>query len=253
MKTITLITFLIVIISCKKNKPVVNSCNGATMPVAEFYTQEILTDTAFNADTIYKDNYVNFITNYNYNTVLWKVGNDPRDFTTKDFSLVFYNYMGTIPVNFTGKATPNTLCFPNDNGTYLGSKQLTLVEQFDRNTLTLSPLIGIYKGSFTDNTSFIFSTEVKYYDSLKYISTTGRENFYYINNFPYGFRDTTSNAGIIYKELSYGLEIEMGYKCAQFGYGGILDGKNFAELKTDTLIINSNINGVRKKFIAKRI
>lgn len=241
--------------SCKK-KHDLNPCVGLNEPVAEFAFREMLTDTAFYADTIFRDNYVNFITLKNYKSVLWKLGSDPRDFTSADFNLSFLNNLGTINVGFTGRNDPNTQCFPNDNGIYSGTKQLTIVEQFEKPMLTISPMVGRYKGAFTNTPNDTFTVRIDYFDSTKYdVTLTGNKNFYWISNIPKGFRDTTSESARHYPELSYGQYPEMGYKSLQFGSGSnIQRGKGFANLVNDSLKIYyyNQLTG-RKVFIGKRI
>jgi hypothetical protein len=170
---------------------------------------------------------------------LWKVGNDPRNFTNTDFALNFYQFIGTVNINFTGRKTPNPQCFPGDSGVYSGSKKITLVEQFDRANLTKSPLLGRYKGAFTNRPTDSFIVRIEYFDSAKYdVTVTGTKNFYWVSNFPKNFRDTTSSSGLAYPELSYGQETDMGYKCMRFGSGGsITSGLSVGELKNNMLII----------------
>ena len=164
----------------------------------------------------------------------------------------FLTALGTIPINFNGRKTPNPQCFSGDNGTYTSSKNLTLVEQVDKTFLTLSPLIGKYKGYFTDKPSDTFTVRLEYFDSAKYdVSITGSKNFYWFSNMPKGFESTT-NAAYAYPELKNGFSIEMGYKCFVFNYDSYHQGK--AWLSNDTLYINYGDNIVgRKKFIAKKL
>ncbi|RYY00514.1 MAG: hypothetical protein EOO53_21760 [Gammaproteobacteria bacterium] len=189
------------------------------LPKAEFAFKEQLTDTAFYADTVFRDNYVNFVALKPYQSTLWKIGSDPREFSSSDFSLSFHNFLGTIDVHFVSRATPNTQCFPQDSGIYRGIKKLTIVEQVEKSILTISPLVGRYRGAFTNSPNDTFTVRVDYFDSSKYdISIVGSKNFYYISNFPKGFRDTTSEKARQYPELSYGQMPEMGYKSCQFGH-----------------------------------
>jgi hypothetical protein len=238
-------------IHCKKHKQ--DPCERLTAPVANFALKETLSDTAFFTDTAYWDNSVNFVALDKYTNVNWKIGADPRDFTSADFNLVFYQFTGTIDVRFTGRSTPNTQCFPADSGVYSATKKLTLVEQFDRATLTRSPLLGRYRGAFTDTPTDTFTLRFEYFDSAKYDpSVTGNKNFYWVSNFPKGYNNLT-NTGSYYPELKNGQPVEMGYKCAQFGGGGTGEGQNFVELRGDTLKIYSRFNNVRRRFIGRRI
>jgi hypothetical protein len=238
--------------SCRRNHD--NPCEGKVHPKAEFRILETLSDTAFEADTIFRDNFVGFKALIAYDSVFWKLGNDPRDFTQQEFGLSFYGILGTVPVTFKGYKRPVTNCFPTDNGVYIATRNLTLVEQIEKPILTLSPLIGKYQGSFTNTPNDTFTVRIEYFDSVKYsVSFPGFNNFYWVSNFPKGFRGTTSIA-VAFPELNQGRDIEMGYKCFQFGDGSELNGWSRGWLKNDTLTILNSGNAVgNRKFIGKRL
>jgi len=251
MKTYSSIIFfsLLSFASCQKNHTE-NICDGIKNPNGKFIFKEILSDTAFEADTIFRDNYVQFQALDIYESVNWKLGADPRNWNKPDFSLSFVDALGTIPINFAGKKKPNIQCFPQDSGIYTSSQKLTVVEQVEKPYLTISPLVGRYKGYFTNDPTDTFITRIDYFDSLKYeIAVTGSKNFYWISNIPKGF---ISTLGWSYPELKNGQPIEMGYKCFQFGTGSsTIQGRGW--LTSDTLNISygNNIVG-RKKFIGKK-
>lgn len=254
MKALIIIFFLLSVslsllnTSCKKKHE--NPCAAVTQPSGKFVTKELIGDTAFTADTIFRDNYVQFHASDNYESVIWKLGSDPRDWTNPEFSLSLINALGTIPITFKGRKTPNTVCFPNDNGTYSSSKNLTIVEQVEKPYVTISPLAGKYKGYFTDNPTDTFTTRLDYFDSTKYeVAVTGSKNFYWLSNMPKGY---VSSLGWSYPELKNGQPVEMGYKCFVFGSGSsIVQGRGW--LSNDTIYINygSDLVG-RKKFIGKK-
>jgi hypothetical protein len=247
---ITFFTF-----GCKKYK-VENPCEGIIAEKKQFFFKEILSDTTFIADTVFRDNYVSFETSGSFDTISWKIGSDPRNFSSKSFTLSFTNFLGTIDVGFNGKWKPNSICFPYDKGELIGTKKLTIVEQVEKPNVTLSPMIGKYRGIYKENPLDTFEVRIEYFDSSKYdASTTGSKNFYWISNIPKGYLDTTSSPALAYPELREGISPEMGYKCLQFGdLGNILKGRGFATLQNDSLIISYNhiITG-RKLFIGKRI
>jgi len=242
---------LLIFANCKKN-PTKNICNEIKQPSGKFIVSEMVGDTAFVADTIFRDNYVQFHAIDSYESVDWKLGSDPRNWSSPDFSLSFYNALRTISVNFTGKKMANIQCFPHDNGAYISSQNLTVVEQFEKPELTISPLVGKYKGYFTDKPTDIFTVRMEYFDSTKYdVGLTGNKNFYWFSNMPEGFIGESS-ASFIYPELRNGISIEMGYKCFVFNYDSYHQGK--AWLSNDTLNINYGNNLVgRRKFIGKKI
>jgi hypothetical protein len=210
--------------ACRKPK-IVDPCEGlTTMPVANFAIKEVLSDTAFYTDTIFQDNGAEFVALDEYQTVNWSVGDDPRNFTQKSFSLHFPNFLGSLNVKFTGTNKPNTVCFPADNGIYEGTKRLTVVKQVDKPIVVKSPLIGNYLGAYTDSPLDTFTVRIEYFDSLKYESqTTGSKNFYYVSNFPKGYVDSTSSYALAYPELRNGMFAEMGFKGLCFGHGAVIN------------------------------
>lgn len=246
--TTSLISFsLFLVPGCKKDTAG-DQCNGKTLPSGKFEIKEVVGDTAFLADTIFRDNYVQFSALDAYQSVEWKLGNDPRTFTDSSFSLSFNTALVTIPINFKGKRTAIPQCFPGDIGTYNSSQNLTVLEQIEKPILTLSPLVGRYKGFFTNAPADTFTVSMDYFDSTKYdVTSTGSKNFYWFSNLPNGFENTT-NAAFAYPELKHGFRIDMGYKCFVFNYDSYHQGK--AWLSHDTLFINYGDDIVgRKKFI----
>ena len=83
-------------VSCGKKND--NLCESITKPSGEFVIKELIGDTAFIADTVFRDNYVQFQTTESYEGVKWKVGSDPRVWTTPEFTLNFHTTLGTLPV-----------------------------------------------------------------------------------------------------------------------------------------------------------
>lgn len=240
------------ITNCRKHD-ISNPCQGKIQPTANFDIRETVGDTTFSADTVFRNNYIQFSALSNYDSVSWKIGDDSRTFLKPYFVLAFPNDITSIAVQFTGYAKPSS-CFPNDKGTYTGTKQLTTVEQFDRATLTRSPLIGKYRGYFVGNPTDTFTVKIDYFDSTKYnTSVTGTQNFYWISNIPKGYIDSTSDFGLRYPELRHGCRVRMGYKSLVFD--GSFDIHGSGWLSHDSLFINYLQNAqvaIRKKFIGKR-
>jgi hypothetical protein len=252
-KPINLFFVLILSVSLSCEKKQENPCEGKTQPSGKFLIKELIGDTAFTADTVFRDNYVQFEAVDKYKSVSWKLGSDPRDWAAATFNLSFSTVLGMVPIRFTGKANPDSLCFPGDNGTYTSMQNLTVVEQVDKSRITISPLVGRYRGYFTDNPSDSFTIRMDYFDSAKYdAGITGNKNFYWLSNMPNGFIGTTT-ASCVYEELREGQPVEMGYKCFVFGTNAsLVQGRGW--LSNDTLYINygNDVNG-RKKFIGKKL
>src|SRR4030095_6230225 len=102
MKTIipflSLILFFLITISVACHKRQDNPCEGLVKPSGQFLIKELIGDTAFTADTIFRDNYVQFQTTESFESITWKVGSDPRVWTTSEFTLSFLTELGTLPV-----------------------------------------------------------------------------------------------------------------------------------------------------------
>ena len=148
-----------------------------------------------------------------------------------------------------------TNCFPGDKGVYSARKRLTIVEQFDKTRITISPMVGSYKGAFKETPKDTFTVTINYFDSAKYNpSFTGTQNFYWISNIPKGYQELGTIEAQFYPELRNGMRPVMGYKCLQFGdMGQMKKGEGFGELKHDTLIIYyANLQTGRNTFIGKR-
>jgi hypothetical protein len=242
------------ILSCCKKNNYFNPCDGKAQPKAEFRITEVLDDTTFEADTIFRDNYVGFKTLVPYDSILWKLEGDPRDFTKPSFNLSFNSFLGTLAVTFKGYRISDTFCFPRSTGIYTESRNLTIVEQVQKPYLTLSPLIGRYHGSFTDTPKDTFTVTIEYFDSTKYdTQITGSKNFYWVSNFPKGFVGTSTPA-YVYPELGNGRPIEMGYKSFEFGTNSeVPQGWCRGWLKNDSLTILSSGSAVPiRKFIGVR-
>lgn len=238
---------------CKKDA---NPCIGLPRPEADFAIKETLRDTAFYADTIYGNNPARFESLRPYTSVVWKIGEDPRDFTSSSFSLPFNLFRGTIDAWFTGKSDPNPNCFPGDNGIYNGTKRLTIVEFSDTASLVVSPMVGSYRGSFNTTPNDTFTVRIEFFRNSRYDPVImGGPTFYWISNIPKGYIDSTSEAARQYPELRNGMRPHMGYKCLQFGdIGDINMGMGMGELKGDTLMIYyHHIYGGRKVFTGRRV
>ena len=237
------------ILSCCRDEEA-NPCLNMERPVADFRIMEVVGDTVFQADTVYRDNPIMFESG-DYSSVSWKVGDDARVFTQNQFVLYFTDVLATLQVRFRGSRNPLTSCFPDDDGFDEGIKHITILEQFDRERLTLSPIMGRYRGYFTDAPKDTFTIKVEYFDDEKYnTSVTGTKNFYWISNIPNGYQDNTSSFSIRYPELRNGMPMDMGYKGFVFGWGGASCESGNGWLSQDTVRINyGGPQQCKRKFI----
>src|SRR5688572_20498083 len=97
---VNIISFCI-LTGCKKN-PTAGPCDFLIQPPEKFVIKEIVGDTAFITDTVFRDNYIQFESRGTYESVAWKIGTDTRTWQDSVFTLGFNNYLGTLPVRFEG-------------------------------------------------------------------------------------------------------------------------------------------------------
>jgi hypothetical protein len=110
-------------------------------------------DTAFSIDEI-----IVYKTNYAYDSILWKVGLDPRIENSPTYSIEFQEE-GEVTTRAICYRKINTNCFgPNDDGIDTLYKTITL------HHYTEAPILGMYKGTNNGETdSIVFKI---WYDTL---------------------------------------------------------------------------------------
>jgi hypothetical protein len=259
MKPLLLVLGLAILFSCKPTE-IIDPCKDALPTEAKFETYEILNDTMYLADTIFTTNTVKFKAIGQYDTTSFTLSGDPRSFNASEFNLPFGGFVGNVNVTFNAKKAPNTTCFPGDVGVYTKSKTIRLTHPVDKSKLTISPMVGKYKGSYDIAPTDSFIVSIDYFDSSKYpVGTFGSKNFYWISNFPKGFRSTWTILVLgDYPELTFGYRPDnLGYKSFAHGhynysnFGLVMGNINKTN---DTLTIVNRGGGVpNRKFIGKRI
>jgi hypothetical protein len=253
MKTFNLPLLLLFILlslsACKKQK--ISPCAGKERPVTDFVIKEHVGSQTFGADTIYRNNYVTFEAIGDYDSVRWKIGNDPRKYTQKEFALSFHQVLGAITVHLKAFKKPDTNCFADDDGVYELTKTFTVLEPFDKSSLTKSPLIGRYKGYNEGSPQDTFTVRIEYFDNEKYsTSLFGTKNFYWISNLPKGYFWDQGSQAYGNPELHHGQQMEMGYKAFGFGSGASCNG-GYGRLSSDTLYVDYGVEvgNCKKRFI----
>ena len=91
-------------------------CLALEPVTAKFSVKEPIADTTFVTDTVFAGAPTIFEADQEYTSYLWRVGNDPRTWTTKVFSLTYNEALGNVPVTLIVQKLPNKTCFPKDNG-----------------------------------------------------------------------------------------------------------------------------------------
>jgi len=138
----------------------------------------------FEADTFINYFTIIFTAEQEANSYQWRVGDDPRIFDEKEFTLNFDGITGAINVQLIIEATPNLDCFPNDNGKDTLNKQIHFVEKLD------SPMLGVYKGVVSSAPNDTFNIDIHTFPPSNESNN--------INNFPNGCnRDEEGRIGFL--------------------------------------------------------
>lgn len=138
-----LITGLFIITACEKENPQIDPC-AETIPItADFLIQENVGDSLVVTESVLLYNSVTFQATRSASSYTWKIGEDERTFTEPIVQLHFLDdAVGEIFVQLVVEGSPNTECFPEDDGID------TLVRTFHVIEWNDAPIIGKYEGYF---------------------------------------------------------------------------------------------------------
>ncbi len=146
--------------------PKPDPCKDKTPTSARFVIGERFTynkfDTLIVSDTVLNEQFISFEAQDENETFEWKIGEDTKVLTGKKVSLWFAASSGgfslpyTTTVRLIVKKTPNTTCFPKDDGVDTVTQQFTVIGR-DKN-----PLVGTYSGVLKSAPSNIFEIKISY-------------------------------------------------------------------------------------------
>ncbi len=164
--------FFVILYSCKKEKSVITKTNCTqNLTIKYFDILERVADTLLSTDAALTSGSVTFKASEKYDSVQWIVGNDPRVFKEKQFSLIF----GTpeiINTTLIGFISKQYQCDGKQIDTI--SKRLEILPA--RNSF----LTGKYKGIRASNPADSFIVEIKQVNEPTWYED------YFIYNFPKG-------------------------------------------------------------------
>lgn len=173
--------------SCKPKKdPEPDPCAGKVPFKADFkMTPGFFGDSLMPTDEFYRES-IKFIALDNYETYQWKIGDDPRTFTTKQVALNFQNASGgdyLVQLIATRKASG---CFPNEKIKDTVRKTFK-IHVFPTATGTtqdssLITYVGRWRGSYTDAPNQMLTIPIALYGNYP----NGEENGIRIFNIPQG-------------------------------------------------------------------
>jgi hypothetical protein len=131
------------------------------------YLQHSDGDTTIATDTTLTKNIVVFKADTDYVSYEWKVGDDPRVFSTKEVPLSFDEPVSHLKIQLIAKWNENSKCFPRDNGVDTVVRYLTVIDQ------KTNPIFGEYRGANQSNASDDFNITVmhdQFYDWINIIN-----------------------------------------------------------------------------------
>lgn len=219
---LTLSLILLVFNSCHKKHTPPDPCQGKTPFTANFFIKEEVGDSLVITDTVLQYSFVQFEAAGDYDSYEWKIGADPRSFTTKKVRLLFLEIGSniTIQLKATKRADP---CFPN------AKTEETISKSFDVVHRKYAPIIGKYAG---------------YFDSDKINKDTVEVRLTPTNDPPFDEWDVLNINRGCNKDASMSGSGSVGARAYSFDkagvyYNGCKSPEGFAFLKSrDTMIVN---------------
>jgi len=163
---------------------------GGSFTMGEHITNYGGVDTLLVSDTVITDNVVLFRADSTYSSYEWKIGDDPRVFTTKEVGLMFRSPESNIPVRLIARWRADKECFPEDVGVDTVYKYLTVIDKRD------NPIFGTYIGALVTNPTHSYEVE---------ISTDLWFDTFYLKNINEGCEMSNNHLGIrlAYKAISF--------------------------------------------------
>jgi hypothetical protein len=208
-KIIFLLLLSLIWYSCTKDDDLSCDCEepiNAEFTISEFtynpyFRTDVLDTLSIETDTVLDPSYVIFEANYPGATEYkWQIGTEANPRFGKKIGIVFNsqgagNIYGTIDIQLTVSGTPNSVCFPDDDGIDSVSKSLTIVPLHE------SLIFGEWEGSSTE-----FPNEI-YTITLDTFTTNTDNEIHFFQNFPNGCTDGSRlkllYKGVIIRELSH--------------------------------------------------
>lgn len=148
---ILIISGLLTVQSCKKechdksNPDCENydPCYGKSRTSADFTISEVVSGFPNETGEVWHNSYVQFTSKQDFDSYQWVIGTNKDTFYTKTCGLRDFPEGQTIQVRLIGKRTPNTKCFPDDDGidTVYKSFKVTAGD-------SLLPILGEYEGYY---------------------------------------------------------------------------------------------------------
>ncbi|MFD2785652.1 hypothetical protein [Hymenobacter rubripertinctus] len=133
-----------------------------------------------------------------YTSYEWRVGNDARVFTDRQFSLYFYEKdAGDYRVRLIARRPPNTKCFPNDDGVDTLTKVLSLVPRSFRK----GPIYGKFQGSTTDAPRDTFT--IRIFQGLDPYNVGSPIQYDFLRNLSRGCQSPYFTLGLTWRAIQF--------------------------------------------------
>ena len=140
-----------------KDPVMADPCEGVEEVKADFKMEYYMgyneDEQRYEADTVLEYERIYFSAIGKYDSVKWKVGLDPREFTKKKFSLWFED-AASMQIRMIGFRAPNLDCFPADDGVDTVFRQLVILPNEG------SLMIGEFDGYFLSEPDSQFTMKI---------------------------------------------------------------------------------------------
>ena len=141
------LALVLLTLGCGPDEAPAPDCSAGVLPSTnpiEFYLEARQDEPFAYEDTMVGSPYVFFNSKTEYDSYTWKVGTDPRTWTTRKFELQFQNYFGTVDIVLVGRRRPRPECQPNDTGIDSFKRRITILP---RNS---APIFGRFMGNIIE-------------------------------------------------------------------------------------------------------
>ncbi|MFD2785626.1 hypothetical protein ACFSX6_09165 [Hymenobacter rubripertinctus] len=184
-----------------------------------------------------------------YTSYEWRVGNDARVFTDRQFSLYFYEKdAGDYRVRLIARRPPNTKCFPNDDGVDTLTQVLSLVPRSFRK----GPIYGKFQGSNTDAPKDTFTIRVFQGPNYVYPNDPAVAPYDYLHNIGRGCQSPYFSIGLTWRGIDF-IYGRIDFRCLEESGRGYLTTRDSIRVEYTQYTSTTDLKRVSRVFLGRRV
>jgi len=163
--------------------------SSSTRTSADFTVAQVVTNFEtnyynLNCDTCVQGELQFSLKDNSAESVKWKIGSDTTTFTKKSFNLNFPDSILTLPITCIVRKSPNTKCFPDDDGVDTVTKVIVIKGFYNR------LYFGTFHGYNIDSPSQYFDIKLSKKDTTNQCDVcSGCNDYLNVHNLPEGLDD----------------------------------------------------------------